>query len=236
MSRKKARFIALEGLDGTGKSTQVKLLSEHFSAWQLPYHFVHFPRTNIESPVFGNMVANFLRGDYGPLEQVHPELVALIYAGDRYNASEELKQQLGDGINIICDRYVFSNIAFQCAKLKVQTEREQLMHKILQMEYNYFNIPEPDISVFLHVPIHFVQQQLTNQRSGTDRNYLQGKEDIHEQNIDFQKAVEQVYLDATRIIPEKLEYLNCADASGHIMTPDQIHTMLKELLQSKGLI
>jgi len=236
MKRTKGHFIVLEGLDGTGKSTQVRLLNEYYSSAGLPFHFIHFPRTDNESAVFGSMIASFLRGDYGPLEQVHPELVALIYAGDRYNAASELKSLIESGVNILCDRYVFSNIAFQCAKLHDQNQREQLMQRIFHMEFSYFQIPEPDISVFLHVPIDFVQQQLNNQRTGSDRTYLHGKDDIHEQSMDFQKAVEQVYLETTRMMPDKLEYLNCIDASGNMMSPEQIHRMLKKLLQNKRLI
>lgn len=236
MSGKQAGFIVLEGLDGTGKSTQVKLLQHLFQQKSVPNHFIHFPRTDDVSPVFGPMVARFLRGDFGPLDQVHPELVALIYAGDRYNASCELKEKLRSGCHVIADRYVFSNIGFQCAKLQDDEERTQLMKKIFHMEYDYFKIPRPDLSVFLHVPIDFVQQQLHAQRKGDDRDYLQGKEDIHEQNLDFQKAVEKVYLEACRMMPDQLYYLSCMNEQGQMMSPEEIHLKLLKLLTEHQLI
>jgi dTMP kinase len=236
MTTKTARFIVLEGLDGTGKSTQVKLLREYFGSRSLATHFIHFPRTDEESSVFGPMVARFLRGDYGPIENVHPELVALIYAGDRYNAADELKNHLKSGTHIIADRYVFSNIGFQCAKLSNNMEREELIRRIFSMEYEYFKIPEPDISVFLHVPIDFVEQQLRSERSGEGRNYLQGRSDIHEQSMDFQRAVEQVYLDACRLFPDQLIYHSCINAQGNMMTPQEIHQQLVQLLTDRGLL
>lgn len=235
MTTKKGHFIVLEGLDGTGKSTQIKLLINAYKVKGMPFHYIHFPRTDESSPVFGSMIAAFLRGDYGPLEQVHPELVALIYAGDRFNAADELRRLIDEGVHILCDRYVFSNIAFQCAKLSEQDDKELLMKKILQMEYDYFKIPEPDISIFLHVPIDFVKQQLSIIRSGADRNYLNGKEDIHEKNLDFQKAVEQIYQDSTRLFPDKLTYLSCMDESGNMMHPEIIHQKVLDVLKNKEL-
>jgi len=236
MTTQKARFIVLEGLDGTGKSTQINMLRDYYDKKSLSTHFVHFPRTDSESLVFGPMVARFLRGDYGPNESVHPELVALMYAGDRFNAAAELKAHLEAGTHIIADRYVFSNIGFQCAKLSDKGEREELMRRIFSMEYEYFKIPKPDISVFLHVPIEFVEKQLSDNRSGESRNYLQGKSDIHEQSMDFQKAVEQVYLDACRMMPEQLVYHSCINEEGKMMSTDEIHQQLVQLLKERGLL
>jgi dTMP kinase len=236
MKSKDSRFIVLEGLDGTGKSTQVKMLRHFFDAQNVSTHYVHFPRTDETSPVFGPMVAKFLRGDYGPLEQVHPELVALIYAGDRFNAAHELNNMLAEGKHIIADRYVFSNIGFQCAKLADKTKRKELIMNIFEMEYHFFQIPQPDLSVFLHVPIAFVEQQLKAEREGEERNYLQGKEDIHEQSIDFQKAVEQVYLDVCEMMPDKLHYLNCMSPEGNMMSPEEIHEKIVSLLNERQLI
>ncbi|MDD3877319.1 MAG: dTMP kinase [Bacteroidales bacterium] len=232
----KSRFIVLEGLDGTGKSTQIDLLQNYLNKHSVPNHFVHFPRTNHQSPVYGNMIASFLRGDYGPIENVHPELVALIYAGDRFNASNELKNVLKSGTHIIADRYVFSNIAYQCAKLKNTEERTNLMNFIFEMEYEYFGIPEPDISVFLHVPFSFVEKQLNAQRMSEDRVYLKGKDDIHEKDFSFQKAVEEIYLHVCNTMPEKLHYMSCLDNDGLMMKPDDIHTQLLKLLKNKNFI
>jgi len=233
MSATKPCFIVLEGLDGTGKSTQVKLLQSYFATQNIDSFFIHFPRTDKESPVFGGLIARFLRGDFGSNDIVHPDLVALLYAGDRYNATSAIKKAIQEGKFIIADRYVFSNIGFQCAKLSDSDEREALMERIFSMEYAYFNIPKPDLSIFLHVPIEFVEQQLKNERTGEERAYLQGKADIHEQDIEFQKSVEQVYLDACKKYPESLEYVNCIDENGQMLQPDAIHKRIIDLMKNK---
>ena len=236
MSENKARFIVLEGLDGTGKSTQIKLLQEFFTKKSLSTYFIHFPRTNNESEIFGEMIAKFLRGDYGDIDSVHPELVALIYAADRYNASDLIKQKITNNQNVIADRYVFSNIAYQCAKIKNSKERTELAENIFKLEYEYFKIPKPDLSIFLHVPINFVEEKLTDSRECEERNYLQGKADIHEKSIDFQKSVENVYLDACKTMPNELQYLNCINSDGKMMSVEQIQAGIISVLKERDLI
>ncbi len=165
-------FIVLEGLDGAGKSTQVARLRELFEARGREVEFLHFPR--FEAPVYGQLVARFLRGELGPLEEVNPYLVALIYAGDRQQAAEQIKGWIEAGKVVLVDRYVYSNVAYQCAKVEGAGERGRLKDWILELEYGYNGIPRPDVTLFLDVPFAFTQSKLTAARAGDDRDYLQG--------------------------------------------------------------
>ena len=74
-------FIVLEGLDGAGKSTQIGLLRDMFAAMGVESEYVHFPR--FDAPVYGDLIARFLRGEFGGVDEVSPTLVALLFAGDR---------------------------------------------------------------------------------------------------------------------------------------------------------
>ncbi|GAI13283.1 unnamed protein product, partial [marine sediment metagenome] len=185
--------MVIEGLDGSGKSTQIDRLLAYLEHKGINHQYLHFPRT--DEGYYGELIARFLRGDLGPLESVHPYLVALIYAGNRHDAGEMIASWLENGITVVADRYVVSNIAFQCAKLETAEEKEALRDWILKFEYGYHKIPRPDMNIFLDVPFQFTRQKLKGERSGEDRDYLNGKTDIHEQDLDFQKKVRQVYLD-----------------------------------------
>jgi hypothetical protein len=107
-------FIVIEGIDGSGKSTQLKKTLEFLGRQRVRFKYIHFPRT--DSPVYGDLIARFLRGDLGDLKSVNPYLVALIYAGDRYDARIQISEWLNEGFLVVADRYVYSNVAFQCAK------------------------------------------------------------------------------------------------------------------------
>ena len=213
------RFLVIEGLDGSGKSTQLKLLREYLENNAVPYKYLHFPR--LEEGVYGELIARFLRGEMGANDQVDPYLVALIFAGDRADAAAQIRQWMNEGNLVIIDRYVYSNIAFQCAKLSHQEERNQLRDWILDFEFGHNQLPRPDLNLYLNVPMEFTRNQLNGARKGDDRTYLKGERDIHEENLDFQEEVRQVYLSLKAHVDD-LEIIDCMDAEGKICSPDEI--------------
>jgi len=221
------KFIVLEGLDGSGKSTQIKLLREHLEKQHIKYQYLHFPR--MDAPVYGELIARFLRGEMGANNSVDPYLVALIYAGDRMDAAKQIRQWLDEGYFVLVDRYVISNIAFQCAKLKGQEDRQKLNDWILHLEYEYFKIPVPDLNLFLDVPFEFTQKQLTNQRSGDERDYLKGAKDIHEDDLGFQKDVREVYL-SLGAKQKNFSVIDCSSGHGGVMSPKEIFQKITEKL------
>ncbi len=220
-------FIVLEGLDGAGKSTQISKLRQMFSERGVETEYLHFPR--FDSPVYGDLIAKFLRGELGSLEQVNPYLVALIYAGDRANAAQMINGWLAQGKAVILDRYVYSNVGYQCAKVLDTQERDNLRDWIIDLEYNFNNIPRPELSIFLDVPFEFTAASLAKQREGDDRDYLKGKADIHEASLTLQQSVREVYL-SIATIDESLKIINCANDEGAMATPDQIFERVKALL------
>ena len=231
MKQGRYQFVVIEGLDGSGKSTQIERLLAYLGQVGISCRYLHFPRT--EQGFYGDLIARFLRGDLGPLESVNPYLVALIYAGDRNDARELIASWLAEGMTVVADRYVVSNIAFQCAKLETANEREALRDWILEFEYGYHQIPRPDVNIFLDVPFHFTREKLKGERRGEDRDYLNGKEDIHEQDLDFQQKVRQVYLELSGAEPT-LRVIDCSDQKGDILPPDEIFASIQRLLFPAG--
>lgn len=220
-------LVVLEGLDGSGKSTQVKKLREYLGRSCSCLEYIHFPR--YDSPVYGDLISRFLRGDFGSNETVHPMLVALLYAEDRHGAAPEMKATLEKGGTVLLDRYVYSNIAYQCAKVSGQEEREALRNWIFDTEYGDFALPKPDLNIFLDVPISFVESRLESDRKGSDRDYLHGSQDIHEADINFQKEVRSVYLRQTELDPDFIR-VDCSAADGSMLPPEDIFAKVKTII------
>lgn len=223
-------FIVIEGLDGAGKSTQLKLLGNYFSQNGVECESLHFPRT--DSPFFGDLIARFLRGELGNLEQVDPYVVAMLYAGDRRDASELLNSWLNANKTILLDRYVYSNIAFQCAKLKDHEAQKTLRNWIYNLEFSYFKIPKPDLNIFLDVPFDFTVSRLTKNREGDDREYLKGNVDIHEDNLSFQEKVRRVYLEQEKIDPNFV-VIPCSNDDGQMGEQHEIFGKLLPVIKNR---
>ena len=221
-------FIVLEGVDGSGKSTQIANLQRLFAEQGIPTEYLHFPR--FDAPYFGDLIARFLRGELGSVEQVDPYIVAMLYAGDRRDAAEMIRGWIAEGRVVICDRYVYSNIGYQCAKVAEKEERERLREWILSLEYDYFKIPRPDASLFLDVPFAFTERKLLQeQREGDDRAYLHGKKDIHEQSMDLQRQVRQVYIDTAQY-DEAMHVVDCSH-EGEMASPEEIFGRIKAVVE-----
>ena len=222
-------LIVLEGLDGAGKSTQVRMFREYLESTCPEVEYIHFPR--YDAPVYGDLISRFLRGDFGANDAVHPQLVALLFAEDRRTAAASIRGTLEAGGTVLLDRYVYSNIAYQCAKLGSAQEAEELRRWIIDTEYGSFGLPRPDLNIFLDVPISFVRKSLGKQRSGDERNYLHGHQDIHEADIEFQKRVRDMY---RRQADEDGSFIriDCGDADGAMLPPETIFRKVRECYEN----
>jgi dTMP kinase len=227
------KLFVIEGVDGSGKSTQLKLLSEYISRKGFRCEFLHFPRT--DAPYFGELIARFLRGEFGSINEVDPYLVALLYAGDRKDASGKIKEWLGKGKIVLLDRYTYSNIAYQCAKIDDQFAQDKLMKWILTLEFDHFAIPRPDLNLFLDVPFSFTEKKLLSSRSGKDRNYLNGTRDIHEDSLNFQKKVRDMYLKVARM-DDRLVVMDCSNDNGLMQSPEEISSLILKIIRDRKLI
>ena len=221
-------LIVIEGLDGSGKSTQVKKIRSFLQERVDSLKYIHFPR--YEAPLYGGLISEFLRGDFGGNDAVHPKLVALLFAEDRHGAAAEISRALDCGATVLLDRYVYSNIAYQCAKLRDEDARASLRDWIFDTEYRQFGIPRPDLNIFLDVPISFVSSKLSSKRQGGDREYLHGAADIHEADISFQKKVRQMYMEQCSLDSGFIR-VDCADKDGGMLPAEEIFQKLKEQLE-----
>lgn len=227
------KLFVIEGVDGAGKSTQIKLLNDFFAKKGYSCEYMHFPRT--ETPYFGELIARFLRGEFGSLSEVDPYLVAMLYAGDRKDSSELISGWLKEGRIVLLDRYTYSNIAYQCAKLREPSEQVKLMKWILDLEFSHFAIPRPDLNIFLDVPFAFAENNLSKSRSGNDRDYLNGRRDIHEESMMFQKNVRDIYVRVSET-DKRLAVIDCSNQKGDMLDPSEIFELIIKVFKERKLI
>jgi len=218
-------FIVIEGLDGSGKSTQLKLLRKHLKENKKAFKDIHFPM--LDNGNYGQLIAEFLRGDFGALNEVHPKIVALLFAEDRNEHKLSLEKWLAEDMILIADRYVLSNIAYQCAKLNSEEEKQSLQNWILDFEYGHNKLPQAYKTIYLDVPFKAVKSNLENVREGEDRAYLKGEKDIHESDLSFQEKVRNEYLRLCKELPN-FNTINCADENGDFLKAESIHQIILE--------
>lgn len=174
-------LVVLEGLDGSGKGTQAKLLAEALVCRGVPLRPVTFP--DYSSPS-SSLVKMYLNGEFGAEpEDVNAYAASAFYAVDRFASFR--KGWGGDyrqGKLILCDRYATSNMVYQMGKLP-RVEWDGYLAWMEDFEYQKLGIPRPDLVLYLDMPIE-VSQKLLLQRYQGDS----GKKDIHESHLAFLRS------------------------------------------------
>ncbi len=169
------KLIVLEGLDGSGKSTQLELLSQKLEG---DVKYVKFPAYESESSA---LVRMYLAGEFGSKpEDVNAYAASAFYAVDRYASfkTDWGKAYLA-GATVVCDRYATSNAVHQASKLS-GSECDEYLDWLYDFEFAKLGIPKPDAVIFLDMPIEVSQQLMTGRYSGDE-----GKKDIHERDIAY---------------------------------------------------
>lgn len=222
----KSKFLAVEGIDGAGKRTQLDLLSSVLDDRRVPYARFAFPRYN---SFFGRMVARFLNGDFGPLDAVNPHFSALLFAGDRLEARSELMEALKKGKTVIADRYIGSNLAHQTARVPLE-KREEFLAWLKRLEYNTYGLPAEDLVLFLRLPANVAHRLVARKAA---RDYTRLERDLQEADIAHLEQAAHVY-DRLGTAPNWAT-IECFDeAAGELRSPDDIHREVMELLEERA--
>lgn len=215
--KNRGRLIVIEGSDGSGKATQARRLLRRLRADGVAAERITFP--GYARSFFGRMVGRYLRGELGRAGSVDPHLAAVLYAGDRWQARQNILDWLADGKVVVCDRYVDSNKAHQAARLPRGADRRAFFRWIDRLEYGIFKMPRPDGSVFLHVPAG-VAERLIETRGR--RTYLRGRRDAHEADRDHLRRAERIYLElASQRRRSRLALIECVVA-GELLSRSEI--------------
>jgi dTMP kinase len=185
-------LLAIEGIDGAGKGTQAARLAE--TAEAKGYSVASFSFPLYDGNPFSRAIAEYLNGDFGAADEVHPELAALLYAADRFHARPRLLAALDRADLVVCDRYVASNAAHQGAKLTGDARR-RLLEWLEQVEHGAFGLPRPDLVVLLDAPVALARE-LVGRKSA--RGYTTLEADIHEADAGHSGATRDVYLELSQ--------------------------------------
>jgi dTMP kinase len=181
-------LIAIEGIDGSGKGTQAARLVQRLEQSGARTSLISFPR--YDATFFGRAVGEFLNGRFGSLGDVHPFLVSVLFAGDRFESRPLLQTALAGNDVVVLDRYVASNVAHQAAKLE-GAEREQLIQRIERLEFDVFGLPRPALVVLLDLGVASAQMLIARKAA---RTYTQRSADIQEADADYLARVRDLYL------------------------------------------
>ncbi|MGM9849629.1 MAG: dTMP kinase [Bacilli bacterium] len=171
----KGKLIVIEGTDCSGKETQSNLLIEKLKSDGIRIEKFSFPNYNsptgkiIGGPYLGK---SYICDGWFPegAPNVDPKVSALYYAADRLYNIDKIKFLLDNGVNVILDRYVYSNMAHQGGKLDNMSDRNSMYDWLDNLEFNLLSLPKPDISVFLHMPFEFSLILKKNREEDMDQN------------------------------------------------------------------
>lgn len=212
------QLIVIEGLDGSGKATQAKLLCEALQASGVKVRQVSFPNYGSDSSA---LVKMYLSGQFGTdPNDVNAYAASAFYAVDRYASyKKDWKADYENGV-IIADRYTTSNAIHQCSKLN-RMDWDEYLNWLFEFEYGKLGIPAPNLVIYLKVDPDVSQQLMTGRYRGDE-----SKKDIHESNLDYLRRSREAAEYCSRKLGWKT--IECSNRRG-MRSIAEIHDEIKEL-------
>ena len=173
----RGKLIVIEGTDCSGKETQAKMLTKRLEKNNIACVKLCFP--NYDSPT-GKIVggpylgkSHICKGWFSEgASNVDPKVSSLYYAADRKYNVKNIEELIDKGINVILDRYVYSNLAHQGGKIKDQKERYDMYNWLDKLEFDLLELPQADIKVFLHMPYEVSCELKKNREENLDQHEL----------------------------------------------------------------
>jgi dTMP kinase len=223
----RGKFIVIEGIDGSGKRTQIDLLVRALTNQGLATSQIGFPNYDA---FFGKLVGQFLNGDFGALDTVDPHFSAMLYAGDRYQAAPGIRKDLDAGHIVLADRYVASNLAHQGSRVPA-AQRDAFLAWLKRLEYEIYALPHEDLVIYLRVNAGEAQRLVGEKAK---RDYTRLKRDILESDLEHLNTAAQVYDELAR--QPNWVTIDCHHgASGSLRSPEDIHGEVLAAMTSRIL-
>lgn len=207
------KLIVIEGTDGSGKSTQFRLMSQHLERDNITFKHLVFPRYSEESSA---LIRMYLGGQFGSKPtDVNAYAASSFYAVDRFASYKmDWGQWYENGGLVLSDRYTTSNAVHQASKLSGE-ERKEYLHWLYDFEYSKLGLPKPDLVIYLDVPTDFTEKMLRHREADTNT-----KADIHEQDMQYLATCRQTGRDAANYYGWTV--INCVE-NGAMRSMEDIH-------------
>ena len=216
------KLIVIEGTDGSGKSTQFRLLSSRLEAENHKFQKLVFPQYAEPSSA---LIRMYLGGEFGSKpSDVNAYAASAFYAVDRYASYKKVwGQWYEDGGLIVSDRYTTSNAVHQASKLP-DGERQAFLDWLFDLEFRLLGLPKPDLVLYLDMPRTLTEQMLRRREADTGV-----RADIHEQDTAYLERCQS----SARAIAKECGWtvVDCA-ADGHPRSPEDIHGQVLETVNN----
>lgn len=218
------KMIVIEGLDGSGKSTQVELLKQKLAEKNIKLRQIKLPDYDNKS---STLVKMYLGGEFGNNpSDVNIYSASLFYAVDRYASFKNVwGEDYKNGTLILADRYTTSNAVHQTVKLP-ESEWDEYLDWLFKTEYELMGIPSPDAVIYLDMDVDISQRLMSKRYSGEE-----AKKDVHEANVEYLKSCRKAALYAANRFGWNV--IKCFDGSEPLSVEvigDKIFSVVKELL------
>ena len=216
-------FIVIDGIDGSGKWTQIELVAKELEKQWKTVKVLDFPRY-WEKSAF--MVEKYLNWDYGT--EISAKQASIFYAVDRFQAYHDGKKDMKTYDYILSNRYVSANMIHQAGKISDTKEKEEFLEWLSDLEYNIFGIPKPDKTIFLNVSPQMSQILVLKKE---EREYLKWwkKMDLHEEDTNH---LINAHASAMSIVNNNPDWLkiDCEENNQMRSIPDITQNILDEIL------
>jgi dTMP kinase len=219
MRTQEGLFIVLEGIDGSGKSTQFKLLTERLRAAGYEVDTYDFPRYEEPSSYF---VRQYLNGEYGPASEISPYSASLFYALDRFEAAPKIRQSLSEGKIVLSNRYAGSNMAHQGAKFINLGEQRGFFVWADSLEFELLGIPRPKVNIYLRLPAKIAYRLIPKKSA---RDYTVRLRDEHEADIEYLERAVAAYDTLCQLFPKDYRAIECV-ANNKILSITEINNRI----------
>jgi len=223
MTMAKGKLIVFEGTDGSGKGTQTALCIAELQKRDIPYKTMDFPRYS--ESFFGEMAGHLLRGDFGSITSIPPQLAVLPFACDRWLLKDQLIGWLAEGYVVVSNRYTASSAVYHAAKLPEES-RQKFIDWVYRLEQEVIGLPKEDVVLYIYMPVEISRKLVDTKK---DRPYLAGKKkDMYEEDMEVQTVVDSLYQHIAST-QSHWKTINCVMGET-LRTPDQIQKDILDVL------